>query len=142
MAAHPVIRVAYDPNYPPVEYEDASGQPIGLAPEHLRWVAEHVGLRLERVPAKDWEEALDLVRTRKADLVTNAPPLPERAQYLLFSEPWINLPDVILTRRDHAWIGSASGLAGKRVAVVKGYSNRTFLASQQAQATLIDVPDL
>lgn len=141
IAAHPVIRVAFDPSYPPVEFLDSKGQPVGLAPDYLHWVARHMGLKVERVPAKTWEEALELVRTRKADVVTNATPLPERASYLAFSRAWIELPDAILTRNDRPWIGDQNALAGKRVAVIKGYSSRAYLAAQQPTAILIEVPD-
>lgn len=141
IAAHPVIRVAYDPSYPPVEFEDAKGQPVGLAPDHLSWVAKHMGLTLVRVPAKNWDDALELVRARKADVVTNATPLPERMSYLAFSRAWIELPDSILTRNDRPWIGDINALAGRRVAVIKGYSSREYLATHQPTAVLIEVPD-
>lgn len=142
ISAHPVLRVAYDPAYPPVEFDDAGGLPVGLAPDHLNWVARHLGLRLVRVPARSWEEALDLVRRREADVVTNATPLPERRAYLAFTRAWIELPDAILVRRDGPWIRSLDQLAGRRVAVVKGYSSRDFLAAHQPAARLMDVPDL
>ena len=142
IAAHPVIRVAYDPSYPPVEFEDANGQPAGLGPDHLRWVAERMGLKLERVPAKNWEEALALVRERRADVLTDATPLPERLSYLAFTRAWMELPDVIITRKDRPWIGDLTNLAGRRVAAVKGYSSRDFLMAHQPTAQLLDVPDI
>lgn len=140
--AHPVIRVAYDPSYPPVEFEGANGEPAGLGPDHLRWVAEHMGLKLVRVPAKSWEEALTLVRERRADVLTDTTPLPERRSYLAFTRAWMELPDVIITRKDHPWIGDLTSLAGHRVAAVKGYSSRDFLMAHQPAAQLLDVPDI
>lgn len=139
--AHPVIRVTYDPSSPPLEFLDEHGQPAGLAPDTLRAVAARMGLKLAHVQARSWEEALDLVRRREADMVTNATPLPERSSYLAFSRPWIDLPDVILTRQDGPSIDRAEAMAGRKIAVVKGYSSRTFLMAQVPSAQFLDVPD-
>jgi signal transduction histidine kinase len=54
----------------------------------------------------------------------------------------MELPDAVITRNDRPWLGDHNALAGRRVAVVKGYSSRAFLLTHQPTAVFLDVPDI
>ncbi len=62
LRAHPVIRVAQDPGWPPIEFADGKGDPSGIAEDHLRLVERRPGVTFEKdrlILARILQKALD-----------------------------------------------------------------------------------
>ncbi|MBP7637162.1 MAG: hypothetical protein KBA18_04740, partial [Kiritimatiellae bacterium] len=51
---HPVIRVALDPDWPPVEFMDRNGRMCGLTIDYLALISEMTGIRFDRVEGLAW----------------------------------------------------------------------------------------
>ncbi|MCH8157891.1 MAG: transporter substrate-binding domain-containing protein, partial [Nitrospinae bacterium] len=97
LAAHPEISYASDPDFPPIESIDEKGHHIGIAKDFVDLMTEKLGIRFKLVPVKSWDEVLEKGRTREVDLWSGAAPTPQRLEYMSFTEPYINLPAVIVT---------------------------------------------
>ncbi|MBU4577058.1 MAG: transporter substrate-binding domain-containing protein, partial [Proteobacteria bacterium] len=54
---HPVIRVAQDPGWPPIEFVDEQGKPSGMAADYLKLIQQRLGIKFTWVPIPSWQEA-------------------------------------------------------------------------------------
>ncbi|MES9879486.1 MAG: diguanylate cyclase [Sedimenticola sp.] len=124
---HPTIRIAPDPDFPPIEYFDASGAYRGLAADYVRLLEEKIGIRFEIVHLENWGQAIAQARSRKIDMWAAASPTASRLEYMSFTKPMIDVPAVIMTRRDEETILSMPDLIGRKVTVVSGYAAHDFI---------------
>ena len=49
LLAHPGIRVAISPDYPPISFLDAAGKPTGLEHDYLYLIESRIGYQFKRV---------------------------------------------------------------------------------------------
>ncbi|MDX2499996.1 MAG: transporter substrate-binding domain-containing protein, partial [Deltaproteobacteria bacterium] len=124
---HPVMRLGIDPSWAPVEYFDDEGQLAGITSDNIRILSEKMGTRFEAVADLSWSEVLDQARQGNIDVISAVVKSEERAEYLLFTEPYLSLPMVIVTRDDAPVIEGISDLQGKTIAVMEDYITHSYL---------------
>ncbi len=139
---HPVIQVASDSAWAPMEFVDKDGNYKGIAIDYLRIIEKKLGIRFEIVKDQPWHQLLDQTKKRAIDMFTCVAPTTERGNYLSFTSPYITSPVVIFSRTEVPFIGNIAGLKGKKVAVVKGYAMDEILSRDHPEITLISVPDI
>ncbi len=137
LRAHPVIRVAPDPDYPPFEYFNERGMHVGLAADYLKLIERRLNVRFEIVRLASWDACLKQARERRVDMWSAAAPTPQRQEAMLFTEPYVELPGHIYAPSGHPNGVSLNDLAEKEVAVVRGYLWQSYLASHHPHLTLI-----
>jgi len=119
---HPLIKVGYDPDFPPLEFLDEQGKYAGMGADYLALLQKHLGVELHIVPGiKNWSQTVEMAKNRQLDVLPVLTPSQERSEYLKFTRPYINYTRVILTRDDYPFITGLADLAGNRVAIVEGY---------------------
>ncbi|NMC49236.1 MAG: transporter substrate-binding domain-containing protein, partial [Desulfovibrio sp.] len=134
---HPEIRVVFDPEFPPFEFH-FQNEFSGLSADLLRAALKGTGLTITPAPAQDWPALLEVLKERRADMAAKIVYTPERAQYLLFTQPYISIPVVIIVSAKNTAIRSLDDLAGRRVAMVPGYGgDRWFTENGPAGMTLV-----
>ena len=131
---HPVIRIAQDPRWPPVEFADEQGEPSGISNDYVKLFEQRLGIKFERVRGLTWQESYARLKRWDIDMTTCVAVTQERMQFWAFTEPYLKIPIVILTHADVTYIGNMRELDGKRVGVVEGY-----VASEWIQR---DFPDI
>lgn len=142
LSDHPVIRVAGDRNWPPVDFVGANGQFQGLAVDYLDRLSQMLGVRFEFDLVSDWATAARKLKERKLDLFSAAAPTDDRREFVNFTTPYLKLPAVIFADEDTPYINGTAGLKGKRVAVVRGYAVSEFLRKNDPGVTLVEVSDV
>ncbi|MCG7942008.1 MAG: diguanylate cyclase [Candidatus Thiodiazotropha taylori] len=139
---HPVIRIAPDPDFPPIEYFDESGAYHGLAADYVRKLEEKIGFRFDIVRLENWDHAVAQAKNREVDMWAAASPTEQRQEYMLFTQPMIDVPAVIMTRRDEQGILAMGDLIGKRVTVVSGYAAHDFVLRNYPEIELDVATDI
>ncbi|MES9926471.1 MAG: ABC transporter substrate binding protein, partial [Candidatus Thiodiazotropha endolucinida] len=139
---HPVIRIAPDPDFPPIEYIDDSGAYHGLAADYVRKLEEKIGFRFDIVRLKNWDQAVTQAQSREVDMWAAASPTVQRKEYMLFTQPMIDVPAVIMTRREEESVLNMRDLGGKRVTVVSGYAAHDFLLKNYPTIEIEVAPDI
>ena len=130
---HPVLRVAFDIDWPPVEFADKESGMDGIATDYLAHISTLLGVQFEPAPPMTWQEMLDAVKAGELDMFSAIAPTEQRAEWLGFTESYASFPIVIVTNMNVPYIGSIDDLAGKVVAVVNGYATHDLLtANHQA----------
>jgi len=139
---HPVIRIAPDPNSPPLEWFDEQGKYKGIAADYMELISRQLKVEFQVVKCRSWEEVLHKARNREVDLVPTAAQTPERAEYMLFSEHYLSFPGVIITTESKNNLNSTEKLAGKKVGIVSGYVWQEFISADYPQINIVDVANI
>jgi len=139
---HPTIRVGMDSEYAPYEWLNKDGNYVGMAVDYLRLVEQKLGVHFEIVKGKSWDEVIEMAKQGEIDVLTSIVQTPERLKYFLFSEPYRDTQTMIVDNAEGEFIGQLSHLAGKRVAVEKGYFTQEVLEKNYPQIKLILVKSI
>lgn len=138
LAAHPVIRVMSESDYPPFNFH-LKGQPTGYSIEYVQMLARRLGIKLKFVPG-NFKQLMDKAKNREVDLLHSLFQYPkQREMFLNFSQPYKNSVTVIVTRNQMSGINSLHDLAGKRVSVVKGDAAAALLKQQYPEILAVTV---
>lgn len=138
LASDPEIIVGVDPNFYPLEMFDERGRYTGLGGDYLKILSQITGLRFKPVAAENWAETEKGAREGKIDLFMAAAKTGRRGEFLLFTPPYVNLPGIVMTRRDSGLEKlDINSLKGKKVAVVDGYSWHDFLREHHPEIEIV-----
>ncbi len=142
LQSHPVAQVASDPEWAPVEFLDASGEPQGIAHEYLKRIGSMLDLEFRVAPVKNWGEALERLKAGELHLASAFTETPSRREYLTFTPPYISMPAVIFTWGDVTYIGGIKGLSGKRVAVTAGELTEEVMRAEAPDIQVTTYPSI
>jgi diguanylate cyclase (GGDEF)-like protein/PAS domain S-box-containing protein len=118
---HKTIRIAFDGSLPPYSFLNDAGQPEGIAVEVMNILSKRLGIKFETYPQTTWNKLYEAAAARKVDVVATMVNRADRKQWFIFTQPYLLKSLVIMTKRDNTIIKNRSDLAGKKVALVKGY---------------------
>jgi len=127
LAAHKEIRLGVDPAWPPFEFFDTTKVYSGIASDYVHRLNENLKINMTPVPNLSWPEVMNKARAGEIDVLPCVAKTPERSKFLLFSEPYISFPMVILTREDAPFVNGVQDFGNGKVAVVKGYVTQELL---------------
>ncbi|KKK87211.1 hypothetical protein LCGC14_2755510, partial [marine sediment metagenome] len=134
--AHPVIRLAPDIAWPPVEWVDENGQYSGLASDYVRLIEGKLGVQFEIEKEKSWTEVVQAVKNHELDVFPSITRTRLREKYANFTRPYLSFPTVIVARDSIDFINGVKGLRGLKVAVVDGYVSHEFLQQNHPELDL------
>jgi PAS domain S-box-containing protein len=120
LVKHPVVSFTGDPDWLPHEAFTADGKYIGMVADYIKYIEGKIPIKFKPVPVKTWDDAIKLVKSVKVDVLSESTDAP-RDKYLKFTNPYINSPIVVLLHNNSDEFNSKKDLAGKSVALVKGY---------------------
>jgi|GEM_PF-588861 len=118
---HPVIRLGVDPTDPPREFISREGKYSGITADVARLVGERLGITFVEERGTSWADLKDKAKRRDLDVLPCVARTKEREEFLAFTNPYLNVPVVIVTRTDAPYIESLEYLKGKTIAVIKEF---------------------
>ncbi|PWI33856.1 hypothetical protein DI392_06550 [Vibrio albus] len=134
LAQHPVIRLASNQYWPPLEYFEKDGGYQGIASDFIALIEKKLNIHFVRSPVQSWSESILGVRERKLDVLSMAMDTPARREFAQFTQPYISNTMVIVTGQSTEFVPGVAGLSGKKVSVVEGYASSETLS--------MDYPDI
>lgn len=138
---HPIIRLAPDPEFRPIEFFDESGNYTGLAADYTRLLEQKLGIRFEIVRCGNWDEVIDRVRRQEADVLNAVVRTPQRENYLLFPEPYLKIPSVIIVRKNVDDNLTLDMLKGMNIVMVSGYGYVELIRNKYPELKIELVPE-
>lgn len=135
------IRFAPEKDYGPFVFEDEQGRIRGLSVDMLDAVAARAGLQVATLPARNLSAILEAAQRGEVDLITSLRPTPERARFLAFTRPYVTVPAVLVRRTDNTAGLQLADLAGRPVAVGKGYAVEAFVRKTFPAVAWVAEPD-
>ena len=104
-----------------------------------RLFSKRAPVRFELVRTDSWTDSIGAARQGKCDIFTMAMKTPERSEFLNFTEPYLEVPTVVLGRIEAPFIERVGDLRGQRIGVVKDYAFAELLQSRYPSLNLIEV---
>ncbi len=141
LKAHPVIRLAPDPDFPPVEYFAGNGSYSGITADYVALLEKKLGIRIEIVRLRNWDEIISKAKSRQIDVYV-ATKTPQREEYLLFTEPFLEFPAALIAREKVKGPLTLEKLNGMKVSVVSEYAAHNLIAVNYPKLGLDLVPDV
>ena len=131
-----VLFVGTDATYPPFEYADETTREIvGFDIDLVRAICDNLGLRVE-FTVVPFDAIISGLNSRKYDCIISAMTItPERAEAILFSEPYYDAGQSIAVSTDDKTILSFEDLKGKRIGAQLGTTGE-MLARKIENATV------
>ena len=105
-----------DDTFAPMGFRDEKGNIVGFDVDLAQKAAEEMGIKIEYQPI-DWTVKESELESGNVDLLWNGFSItPERQKKVLFSDPYMDNRQIIITLKDSP-VNSKADLAGKRVTV-------------------------
>ncbi len=135
LSAHPVIRYAYDPNYPPFEFRDENGQAQGISIEVIEKIEGKLGVDIEVQYVGKWDKVMESLIDGDIDMIS-ATPTEDRVKHMSFSTAYLSIPTGIIIREGNTSIDSMSDLNGKYISTVRGWFWNEVLSQKHPEIQL------
>ncbi|MEG3639242.1 transporter substrate-binding domain-containing protein [Magnetococcus sp. PR-3] len=139
---NPIVRVAFDSDWPPVETLDDKGQHVGLSRDLLDAIGAKLGIKFQSIQQNNWAQSVQKVRQGTLDMFSAIAPTPQRQAWLDFTPVYLSLPIVIVTRRDTPFIHGLEPLNGQKVSVVDDYASDDFLSAHHTKIQRMEAKNL
>jgi len=129
MKKNPVVRVAIDNSWHPIEFVNQHWEYDGLAKDYFDYIHSKTGIQF--VPNKHltWSESVSHIQNGKLDIYGAVIKTPEREKYTDYTLPYLKSPMVIATQKGENYIPSLDIVKNKTLAVVKDYAAQELIES-------------
>lgn len=117
---HSVIRFTGDPNWLPYEAFDKQGNYIGIVAEHLKFIEQKLGIKVEIIPSKTWAESVAKVKRGEIDVLSETSDS-DLKSHLTFTRPYLSSPVVMVMRNNEDYVENIAQIKNKKIAVIKEY---------------------
>ena len=88
-----------------------------------------------------WDEVLNAIKTKKADLSLGTDKTPQKEKFAIFTKPYATFPITIATKNNVGYIASMIFLKNKTIAVGKNYTVEHLLKKYYPSYKIISVKD-
>lgn len=140
---HKEIRYVIDNHFEPLEYLAKDGNThAGIASNYLALISQKTGINFVREPTKVWSQSVEKINSRQADMYTCLTRTPTREKVVNFTQPYIIMPQVFITRNDVKFITDIKELYGKKVVFVEGYAQNELIQKEHPQIQPVIVKDI
>jgi len=135
------IRLAPERNYPPFIFVE-NGTVQGLSFDYVRAIENKLGITFKIIDSANLATHMESLKAGQAEIITSLKETPERAEFLHFTKPYVEVPAVILVRDDFDRDLTIEDLDEKvTVAVGDGYGAHEYLESLGQGINLAPKPD-
>jgi len=124
-------------DFPPLYSLDDAGKPIGFAIDILEHVATEADIHITYRTMKNWEQAMEAVRSGQADLIPGIGISKARRDEFLFSKKIETIPVSCFVRSSNFTIKGIDSLPGHRVSVLAHSVAESKLRAHMPGLTLI-----
>ncbi|QTD49846.1 transporter substrate-binding domain-containing protein [Sulfidibacter corallicola] len=132
------LLVAVERYYPPYLFVDEQGEIHGVSADYLRLLERELDLRFRFSDPLEFPQIIAGAKQGRFDIVTSITHMDSRAEYLNFTDPYISLPAVIITRADAGTSLEIANLEAMRVGSAKSFAVTEHLRTVYPTLDLIE----
>lgn len=118
--ALPALKIGMDPDWAPYAFVNADGEMDGISADYLNYIVQTLHIKVQRVESTSWSDTIRLANAGRIDIIAAASHSSQIAAPFLSTRPYIDYPEVIVTRKNAQPIVSLYDLDGLSVAMVEG----------------------
>ncbi len=134
---HPVVKVAVDTDWAPLEFTNKDNKLTGIAAGYLNYLSRKTGIVFQPATGLDWPTAVEKMKSGELDMYSAVINTPERQTYTHYTRPYLTFPMVIATQKGEAYIDGMSRLKTKVVAVVRDYASKESMSKHYPNIELL-----
>ncbi len=134
------IRVGMMNDWPPFSFIDDTGLPQGISADFIKAINKRLGNALHLAPGP-WKERYDDVKEQRLDALLDLTPLKWREEFFNFTTPYITIPHVFIADENAEPINSEDDLAGKSIALEKGFGNVKHIKDNFPEIKVLEYKD-
>lgn len=132
------ISFCADPDWMPLEGV-RDGKHTGLSADVLSLFSQRSGVVFRLIETDDWPSAIAAAKARRCDIFPMAMRTPERSEYMDFTSPYLEVPNVVIGRLESPFIQRLNELDGTPVGIVEGYAFAELLKQRNPSLQLVTV---
>lgn len=140
LTEHKLIRIGIMDAWPPFNFVDKDGTPKGIGVDYIKALNQRLDDVLEIVPG-DWKTIYSDVKEKRLDALMDITPKPEREAHFNFTDPYLDIPHVIVANKDTPFISSEDSLKGKTLALEKDFGNVKYFRDNYPQVKIKEYRD-
>ena len=137
----PTLRFGGDPNWLPFEAFDEKGRYIGIVAEFLKTIERKLGVSIERIPSRSWDESIANLKSGRIDILSETIDS-DLGKSFLFTQPYLSTPIVIVTRSDAPYVNGLDTMKGRRVGVIRNYGYLPKIRKAHPDLEYREFPDI
>ncbi len=141
LSQQPVWRVGAVRGLPLLNHVEVSGQHTGIAAEMTEQVVRRLGVGLAVVPFDNVGRMLDALRRGEIDVIPFLTRTAEREREFAFSQPYVEMPYVIVARTDAPLYWSLDSLRGRRLALAPQHPLMPVIRERYPDIVIVPVDD-
>lgn len=115
----PVITMCVDPEWEPFETINDKKEHEGIAADIIRLIAQRLDITIKLLPTSTWQESIKKSQNYECDILSLVNQSPKRDQWLLYTAPIIEDPNVLVARSEHPYIEDITTLKKHSIALLK-----------------------
>lgn len=135
------ITFSANPYWYPGEFIDPNGQYQGIVSDYIKIFENKLGVHFKFVASQSWDDMLQKVLNGKIDFVGAISKLPEREDRLIFSEAYLEIPQLIIIRDNYPGFVSRDRIRGMKLAGVKGYASVKYMRDTYPNVKITEFED-
>lgn len=135
------ITFALETNYAPFAFVDKNGKSIGLATDYLKLIQKKMGFSLQEIQFDSLNNIIESAKKNEVDIVNAVTETANRSDYLLFTKPFIEIPNVIIVRKENFESLTINKLKKLKISTVKNYAVTEYLSKDYSYLDIDLVPD-
>ena len=130
LADHATVRLGIDVNWAPFESLDSNGRYEGIVADYVGLIEDRLGIQCVYSPNRTWSETLGAMQGGQLDMIAAIVDTEDARENMVLTDPYLSFPLVVITNDQVDFVQDLSDLKGKKVAVVRDYSEHKILTQE------------
>lgn len=131
------LTFAVEESYPPYVFVSTDGKLQGLSIDYLEEFERMLGFKFRRSEPDDFHKHLKSLKEGQLDFISSIKKTDKRTDFLLFTDSYIEVPVLILTKKNRQLNITVESLQGVNIAVGKDYSIHEYLNTHYPELNVI-----
>ncbi|WP_404319485.1 diguanylate cyclase domain-containing protein [Malaciobacter canalis] len=140
LKTHNSLNLCIDPDWMPLEKFEKD-EYIGITSDYMKILQKRLGIKIKAIKSNSWSQSLEYGKQRKCDIFSLVMPTKSREEYLNFTEPYLTIPLVLITKIEKLYIANLEKI-NKKVGIVKGYAFTEQLKKDYPNLEIVEVENL
>ena len=125
----------------PIEFITSEGRISGVTGSYLDLITKKLNVDYVLKINDSWTDSINNMKNGDADLISLVTPTEEREEFLLFTDPYLDVGHLIFAREGDVY-ANLDGLIGRKVAQVDGFAVKAYIESDYPDIEIVEAASI
>ena len=135
------IIVNNESGWPPIIDTDKDGNPYGIVMDFQRLLEKKLNFKFKMDKPDSWKNFMERFKRGEIDVNNNLQKTPRRSEFALFTEPYIDIPNAIIVRKEIEDALALNKMHGMKIAVTNNFAIHKHIEKNYDDLNLIPMED-